>query len=428
MTASGAGPARYGLRLSHIPNLICVFRIVLVWPIVVSLLDGRYLHSLLLIALAGFSDGLDGFLAKHFDWRSRLGGLLDPIADKLLLVSTFLTLTITGLVPVWLTAVVILRDVTIVSGGLAYHVLVARAYALAGDKIHGCPAPVPARCHHGVCLRSAAGKSRCSWALVLVTRRQQPRLRHSLEQEAGRATNAEAMATRQRTCSRSLKCSSSAQVRLADHAVFGNFHTPATGCSCADRSRGRWQTWPDLAVGAPGSAVRTCGACRRRRRAGRRRARAAGATPGSSVGILEGRQAATLVSSTASTRWPTSGLARGLFALRECAARRTLVLSATATPAAAGIRLAVVSRFASGSSSACDRSTTRFAALTLRARFRGFELPEETGRFLLARQSRSPVDLFDRLDELDRAGLAAQKRLTVPFVRQVIASFPSGSG
>lgn len=129
MTVSGRDRARYGLRLSYIPNLICVFRIVLVWPIVVSLLEQRYVHSLLLIALAGFSDGLDGFLAKRFDWRTRLGGLLDPIADKLLLVSTFLTLTVTGLVPVWLTAVVILRDVTIVSGGLAYHALVAPVQA-----------------------------------------------------------------------------------------------------------------------------------------------------------------------------------------------------------------------------------------------------------------------------------------------------------
>ena len=58
--------------------------------------------ALLLIAVAGFSDGLDGYLAKRFDWRSRLGGLLDPLADKLLLVSTFVTLTWLGLVPVWL--------------------------------------------------------------------------------------------------------------------------------------------------------------------------------------------------------------------------------------------------------------------------------------------------------------------------------------
>lgn len=104
----------------HLPNLICVFRILLVWPIVQSILDGRLALALALILLAGFSDGLDGFLAKHFDWRSRLGGLLDPLADKLLLVATFLTLAWVGLLPLWLAAVVLGRDLVIITGGTAY--------------------------------------------------------------------------------------------------------------------------------------------------------------------------------------------------------------------------------------------------------------------------------------------------------------------
>lgn len=98
----------------------------LVGPIVLMLLDERHGMALLLIFIAGFSDGLDGFLAKRYDWRSRLGGILDPLADKLLLVSAFITLSVTGLVPAWLTMVVIFRDVTIVSGGLAYQALIER--------------------------------------------------------------------------------------------------------------------------------------------------------------------------------------------------------------------------------------------------------------------------------------------------------------
>lgn len=113
------------IRAAQIPNLICVLRIALVWPIVSALLDSQFVTALVLVAVAGFSDGLDGYLAKRFDWRSRLGGLLDPLADKLLLVSTFVTLTWLGLVPVWLTAVVILRDFVIVSGGLVYQAVVA---------------------------------------------------------------------------------------------------------------------------------------------------------------------------------------------------------------------------------------------------------------------------------------------------------------
>ena len=113
------------IRAAQIPNLICVLRIVLVWPIIASLIGGRFVMALALVAIAGFSDGLDGYLAKRFDWRSRLGGLLDPLADKLLLVSTFVTLAWLGLVPLWLTAVVILRDFVIVSGGLVYQAVVA---------------------------------------------------------------------------------------------------------------------------------------------------------------------------------------------------------------------------------------------------------------------------------------------------------------
>lgn len=112
------------LRASHIPNLICVLRIILVAPIVVYLLSGDFRLALLLIFVAGFSDGLDGFLAKRFDWRTRLGGLLDPIADKLLMIAVFVTLTYIGLTPVWLAAVVIGRDVIIVSGAVAYNVLI----------------------------------------------------------------------------------------------------------------------------------------------------------------------------------------------------------------------------------------------------------------------------------------------------------------
>ena len=126
MTALPSPAARPPLfRAAQIPNLICVLRMALVWPIVAALVADRYVLALVLVAVAGFSDGLDGYLAKRFDWRSRLGGLLDPLADKLLLVSTFVTLSFIALVPVWLTAVVIIRDFVIVSGGLVYQTIFA---------------------------------------------------------------------------------------------------------------------------------------------------------------------------------------------------------------------------------------------------------------------------------------------------------------
>lgn len=109
------------LRPSQIPNAICVLRILLVLPTVGALLTGRFALALLLVFAAGFSDALDGYLAKRFNWRSRIGGLLDPLADKLLLVSLFVTLAVLGLIPEWLAGVVIGRDLIIVAGGLIYN-------------------------------------------------------------------------------------------------------------------------------------------------------------------------------------------------------------------------------------------------------------------------------------------------------------------
>lgn len=118
------GAARFRLQLSHLPNLICVLRILLVVPIVLALLEGNQLLALGLILVAGVSDGLDGYLAKRFGWRTRLGGILDPAADKILLVAVYVTLVWTGLVPFWLMAVVLGRDLVIVSGTLAYQWLI----------------------------------------------------------------------------------------------------------------------------------------------------------------------------------------------------------------------------------------------------------------------------------------------------------------
>ena len=99
-------------------------RIVLVAPILMLILQGSFGWALALFCIAGFSDGVDGYLAKRFDWHTRLGALLDPVADKLLVAGTFITLAYTQDIPLWLAAVVILRDVVIVVGATAYNFLV----------------------------------------------------------------------------------------------------------------------------------------------------------------------------------------------------------------------------------------------------------------------------------------------------------------
>jgi cardiolipin synthase len=107
--------------VNQLPNIISVFRIVLVVPVVWALFNLEYAIALVLFAVAGFTDALDGFLAKQFHWQSRLGSILDPLADKLLLVSCFLTLAWIELIPFWLVAVVIIRDLLIVIGGVVFH-------------------------------------------------------------------------------------------------------------------------------------------------------------------------------------------------------------------------------------------------------------------------------------------------------------------
>lgn len=106
--------------MRHLPNIICVVRILLIWPTVAYLQAGEYWTALTLVAVCAVSDGLDGWLAKRFNWTSNLGKILDPLADKMLLVSLFLTATWMNLIPWWLTAVVVARDVMIGSGAVVY--------------------------------------------------------------------------------------------------------------------------------------------------------------------------------------------------------------------------------------------------------------------------------------------------------------------
>ena len=108
----------------HLPNLITAMRMALVWPVFWLISHSQFGSALFLAALAGISDALDGWLAKHFNWQSRLGGLMDPLADKLLLLAGFTALAAINEVPFWLLVLVIGRDLVIVCGAVAYHNLI----------------------------------------------------------------------------------------------------------------------------------------------------------------------------------------------------------------------------------------------------------------------------------------------------------------
>lgn len=108
--------------LRQAPNILSAIRLLLAPVAAWLIINSIDLPALLVFGVAGFSDALDGFLAKKFGLASRFGAWLDPIADKLLMLATFLSLTYMHAVPVWLTALVIGRDIAIVIG-----VLIARA-------------------------------------------------------------------------------------------------------------------------------------------------------------------------------------------------------------------------------------------------------------------------------------------------------------
>jgi cardiolipin synthase (CMP-forming) len=106
--------------LRQIPNLITAFRILLVAPIAVALAEDQLQTAIVLFGVAAVSDAADGFLAKRFGWQTELGAVLDPVADKLLLATVFITLAYLKLVPLWLMAAAVARDVVIVTGALLY--------------------------------------------------------------------------------------------------------------------------------------------------------------------------------------------------------------------------------------------------------------------------------------------------------------------
>ena len=120
MTMSGLG--------LNLPNLISLARLLLV-PLQIWLIYvGRYGLAFWILVAAGISDALDGFIAKRFDRRTRLGALLDPVADKAMLISVYITLGVAHQLWTWLVILVVLRDVMIVCGFLLIQVFALPKY------------------------------------------------------------------------------------------------------------------------------------------------------------------------------------------------------------------------------------------------------------------------------------------------------------
>ena len=106
------------MSFAQVPNIITIARLVMVPLLILLLKQQDYQAALILFVVAGLSDGLDGFIARRWHLESHLGGVLDPLADKLLMLSAYVTLTLLGHIPFWLLLIVISRDFLIIGGYL----------------------------------------------------------------------------------------------------------------------------------------------------------------------------------------------------------------------------------------------------------------------------------------------------------------------
>ncbi len=97
----------------NIPNILTLGRLCLVPLVIVMIQQGEWTAAFALFVVAGVTDGVDGFIARHFNQRTELGAYLDPLADKALLVSIYVTLAIGGVIPSWLAILVVSRDIMI---------------------------------------------------------------------------------------------------------------------------------------------------------------------------------------------------------------------------------------------------------------------------------------------------------------------------
>ena len=109
------------MKMRYLPNSITLLRAAFIVPIAWFLLHRQYTIVFYLFLIAALSDGLDGFLARSCDWTSRFGSIADPLADKLLMLSCFATLTYLAHIPIWVFILAFSRDLVISFGALYYH-------------------------------------------------------------------------------------------------------------------------------------------------------------------------------------------------------------------------------------------------------------------------------------------------------------------
>jgi DnaA regulatory inactivator Hda len=392
--------------MRHLPNLICLLRIVLIWPLVQSLRTGDYQTTLWVFVIAAVSDGADGFLAKRFGWTSELGSVLDPLADKLLLVTLFLMAAWLGLIPRWLTVMAVSRDVMIGIGALTYKAFwgplrgrptlisklntLMQLILLSLVILHAGFGQPPVSVLDALAWLTGLTIVLSGLAYLRLFTARALRERASFDSfEAGDNTLAVSMLRDLVTSRRS------GLVWLAGAAATGKTHLLQAVCAAVAREGAA--SYLPLHELAPLGVEALAGF---------------GQSHCSCIDDID--------AVLANREWE-----RALFNLYRDAEERgaTLLWSASASPQALRFALPdLASRAAAGQLLVLKplNEAQQGMALQRRARLRGFELPDETVQYLLRHWPRDMRTQCALLDSLDDAALQAQRRITVPFIRAVL--------
>lgn len=423
----------------HVPNLICAFRLLLAPVIVTALAREMYGQALLLLAVAAVSDWLDGYLAKRWKLDSFLGSILDPMADKILIASVYVTLAALSHIPAWLAVVVIVRDLVIVVGWQTFRLL------------RGELRPRPSRVSRlntfvqitlGVAVIAAeafGGFLPTIWiqfggalALLLAvlsgvdyvlsgSRLAAQRKRQGIGPDEGER--------------RQLQL----DVRREDPCVFENFYNGANADVVSalrnlivrDGAAPFW-LWGAPATGKTHLLLATVRAATDAGLTSAYLPAHAGFRPDALDAL---RRIELLCIDDAERIAGAPQLEEAMGGLcRELERRGSrLVLAAAGTPAGTGFeRDDMRTRLASGQIWKLQPLTDeeRLEAVQLRVRSRGIRLPEATARFLMRRVRRNPSDVFILVDQLAALAASRSKQLTVPFVRLALREgiLESGTG
>ena len=410
----------------HIPNLICVFRLLLAPVIVVALAGGRYGQALLLLAVAGLSDWLDGYLAKRWRLDSFLGSVLDPMADKVLLASVYVTLAALSHIPAWLAVVVIARDLVIVGGWQAFRLLkgelrprpsrVSRmntvlqiCLGVAVIAAQAFPGFLPS---YSIAIGGALALLLAVLSgvdYVLAGARLAAQL--GIEDADARERHAQQLQL---------------EVSREDPSVFENFYN-GSNADVVSALRGfieqdggpPFWLWGAPATGKTHLLLATVRAATDNGLSSAYLPAHAGFKPDAldalcKIELLCIDDAARLAGA------PALEEAMGVLCRELDRRGARVVLAAAGTPAGAGFeRDDLRTRLASGQIWKLLPLTDeeRLEAVQMRVRSRGIKLPEATARFLMQRVRRNPSDIFILVDRLAVLAASRSKQLTVPFVR-----------